>query len=250
MLCPNTSARRPTRLRTGLAACLLSSTLCVVATAPSTVFAQPDTFQSPGDALALIVVTPTFPAGATAPPGGVRVDVTGTVRADGTFEPASITSEGDQAPYIAAVAGAVTWWQFLPAIDRERCAPTDATAKLSVWFEGSAAEPRIFVSQPRPKPVEPWPAFTITSPKWNASGRVEGRVRVLMTMSPEGRVTSARILSSEPRGHFDADVLRATRRTTVTWSVPPSRDVCMQREYLICLGPGVGAARHAACAQR
>ena len=178
------------------------------------------------------------------------MDVTGTVRANGTFEPATITSEGDQAPYIAAVAGAVKWWQFLPATDRERCVPTDATAKLSVWFEGSAAEPRIFVSQPRPKPAAPLPSFAITSPKFDASGRVEGRVRVLMLLSPEGRVTSAQILSSEPRGHFDADVLRAARRTTVTWSVPPSRDVCVQREYLICLGPGVGAARHAACANR
>lgn len=211
---------------------------------------QSATLETPQDATTLLVVTPEFPAGATAPPGGVRVDVSGLVRADGSFEPHAITAEGQPDAYVAAVTGVVRLWHFLPAVDRARCVPIDAPAKLAVWFEGSAAQPRIFVSQPSARlPADPPPYESVWDRKLSYTGTVEGRVKVLLLVSPEGRVKSAQVRSSEPRGFFDAAVLRAARRTLVTWKSPaPERDVCAQREYRMCLGSAVGiTARHVAC---
>jgi TonB family protein len=219
-------------------------------TLSSAVFAQSATLEMPRDATPLTIVTPAFPPAATAPPGGVRVDVTGTVRADGTFHPQAITAEGDPAPFIGAVADVVGWWRFLPAVDIDRCAPKDAPSQLSIWFEGSAAEPRIFVSQPPAQPkVEPPPFESIWGPKLSYTGTVEGQVRVLLLLSTDGRVKSAQVRSSSPPGYFDAAVLRAARRTIVTWRAPgPTRDVCAVREYVMCLGPGPDVtARHPAC---
>lgn len=211
--------------------------------------AQSAVLEAPGDATALTIVTPEFPPAATAPPTGIRVDVSGTVRADGSFDPQAITSDGEQAPFIAEVARVIKWWRFLPAVDNERCAPIDSPSRVSIWFEGSAAEPRIFVSQPPPKPKkEPPPFESIWDPKWSFSGTVEGQVRVLLLLSPEGRVKSTQVRSSSPPGYFDAAVQRAARRTIVTWRAPgPGRDHCAQREYRMCLGPGAGVTRNAAC---
>ena len=248
----DTSTRRRARLRSSLAARLLCLALPLAALASSSALAQSATLETPGDATALTIVTPAFPPAATAPPGGIRVDVSGTVRADGTFDPQTITAEGEHAPFIAAVEAVVKWWRFLPAVDMERCAPIDAPSRLSIWFEGTAAEPRIFVSQPPPKPKVDTPPFeSVSSPKWSFSGTVEGQVRLLMLVSPEGRVKSMQVRSSSPPGYFDAAVLRAARRTIVTWTAPgPARDTCTQREYRMCLEPGAGVTRHAACATR
>lgn len=217
---------------------------------PVSALAQSATLEFPKDATPLVVVTPDFPAGAAAPPGGVRVDVRGVVRADGSFEPEAITAEGQPEVYAAAVSGVVKLWRFLPAVDDEQCVPIDSSAKLAVWFEGSAQQPRIFVSMPQASPPVGPPAFeSISSPKLSFSSSVEGQVRVLMLVSPDGRVQSAQVRSSEPPGQFDSIVLRNARRTVVTWKSPaPARDVCVQREYLLCLrqGPGV-ASRLQAC---
>lgn len=246
----NTSTRRSAPPHSVVAQRPVCWVLLLAAFASSPALAQSATIETPTDATALTIVTPGFPPAATAPPGGIRVDVTGTVRANGTFEPQAITAEGDQAPYIAAVAEVVKGWPFLPAVDDAQCAPIDSTERLSIWFEGSAAEPRIFVSQPAPKPkVEPPPFESIYAPRWTFSGMREGQVRVLMRVSPEGQVKSTQIRSSSPPGYFDADVLRNAGRTIVTWKAPgPGRDICAQREYRMCLGPGAGVMRNAACA--
>lgn len=228
----------------------LAWTLAWALLGPASAFGQSPALEMPKDATPLMVVTPEFPAGATAPAGGVRVDVSGTVRADGSFDPRAITAEGQPEAYVAAVAGVVKHWRFLPAVDDERCVPIDSPSTLSVWFEGSAAAPKIFVSRPKdPPPVEPPPYESVWAPRMSFSGNAEGQVRVLMLVSPEGRVKAANVRSSEPRGRFDSIVLRNALRTEVTWRSPgPARDLCAQREYRLCLGPGPGVDhRHRAC---
>jgi hypothetical protein len=226
--------------------------LCLIALGSPAVQAQSGALEAmPREATPQTVVVPEFPAGAgTAPAEGVRVDVTGTVRADGSFEPLSISAEGGHAPFVAAVTSVVKWWRFLPAVDEALCAPVDAAFKLAVWFEGSAAQPRIFVSQPAAKPkAEPPPFESIRDQRLTFNGSVEGQVRVLMLVTPEGRVKSAQVRLSDPPGYFDKVVLGAARRTLVTWKSPvPVRDVCVQREYAMCFGsqPGI-TRRHATC---
>lgn len=247
----DTANRHLARPRLGLAARLLGLTLPFAALVSTCALAQSAKLDFQPHATALTIVVPEFPAGATVPPAGVRVDVSGTVRANGSFEPISITSDGSQTPFTAAVAGVVKLWRFLPAVDEGRCAPMDAPSRLAIWFEGSAAEPRIFVSQPRAGPkVEPPRFDSIWDPKSSYTGSVEGQVRVLMLLSPEGRVKAAHVRTSSPPGYFDTAVLQVARRMLVTWTAPgPARDLCAQREYVVCLGsdapPG---ARHPSCA--
>jgi TonB family protein len=246
----STSTRTLVHSAAGLTALLSRWVLLLASLASSAAWAQSATLEMPRDATALRIVAPDFPPAATAPPGGVRVDVTGKVRANGTFEPEAIEAEGDRAPFIAAVAEVVKWWRFLPAVDPEPCVAVDGAAKLSVWFEGSAAEPRIFVSQPSEEPKVQAPAFeSILDRRLTYSGEVEGQVRVLLLVSPEGRVKSAQIRSSSPPGYFDRAVLQAARRTIVNWKAPgPERDTCAQREYLMCLGTTTEpVTRHPAC---
>jgi len=190
----------------------------------------------------ITVAAPAFPAGSSAPAPGVRVDVVGTVSVNGEFKPTAIASDGeDQERFVNAVSEVLRWWRFVPAVDMTLCVPKEEQSKFSIWFEGSDAAPRVFVSYPTRSaaPVQPPVAAEsiylpeITYPR-NLLG-VEGQVQVLHLISPEGKVKSATVRSSTPYGAFDSVVLNAARRIRVTWKEPrPTTDVCAERAYVFC----------------
>lgn len=84
----------------GLAACLAR----LVSLAAS---AHPTTLELPKNAAPLTIPLASFPADTTAPPGGVQVNVTGTVRANGTFEAQDIIHEGEYLLFAAAAKDVV-----------------------------------------------------------------------------------------------------------------------------------------------
>src|SRR5882672_7043392 len=145
----------------------------------------------------LTVVAPAFPPNMSAPASGVRVDVVGTVLANGEIKPTSITADNEQRPFVDAVIDVLRWWRFVPAIDKQRCAPKDSESRFSIWFEGSAATPKIYFSFPKRETASDggsnW-VESIRAPKVeypiDLLG-VEGQVQVLYLVSPDGKVKSA-----------------------------------------------------------
>ncbi|GAP37609.1 hypothetical protein ISF6_3554 [Piscinibacter sakaiensis] len=205
--------------------------------------------EPPGDAVPLTVVQPVFPAGAGAPPGGVRVEVSGTVRADGRFEPATVRADPGVEAYGDAVRAVVGSWGFLPPVDEARCVPTDGAVQLSVWFEGSAAAPRVYVSRPPPAPRPPVPVVeTLQRTLPTLHDGVEGWVIVLSKLAPDGGILGTAVRASSPRGLLDEAVLGIARRQRHRWTVQaPEVPACLQQQFVVCYGPGLGVARHPVC---
>lgn len=231
--------RRPTRPPSWPWALALAA--CLTSLVPQAAPAQTNTLELPKDAAPLTILLPTFPADATAPSDGVRVKVTGTVRADGSFAPQDITADGDHPLFVAAVKDVVAQWRFLPAVDRNRCVPVDGAGQMSVWFSGSAAAPRIEVSHPKPgaSPKDRPPPFRLYSERELAyAGNVQGMAKVLILIGADGRVQATAVRFSTPPGYFDEALLSAASITRVRWmESPPDTPVCFQREYRMCGDP-------------
>jgi TonB family protein len=212
---------------------------------PSIGFAQSEMVEALPGVKPLTVVAPAFPKNKTAPAAGVEVFVAGVVLANGQFKPESITSIDPERAYIDAVTEALAWWRFTPAVDTAQCAPRDSQTKFSIQFEGSHAEPRVYVSfLHKPEVYQPaektaLKVESLFTRKINFPERLmdmEGEVNVLFLISPDGELKSAKVRSSTPYGAFDALVLESARRARVTWRSPkPDKDVCMSRSYLFCV---------------
>ncbi len=189
----------------------------------------------------LTIVAPEFPANSSAKPAGTRVEVVGTVIANGEFEPTSILADAGEEQFAEAVRNVLRWWKFVPAIDLKRCAPTAAPSRFEVWFEGSDSSSHgFFLSFPKVAATMQAIQYTsidapgITYPRKFIG--IEGEVRVLYLVDPEGRVKSAIVRSSTPYGAFDEVVLAAARETTVTWKDPkPASDLCLERTHQFCM---------------
>jgi hypothetical protein len=111
--------------------------------------AQPALEEPVETARPVTVVAPSFPAGAVADPPGVTVVVDGMVQINGSFAPTAIKAAPGQEHFAAAVSDVLRWWRFVPAIDSAKCAPMATPAQLKIWFEGSAAAPKVFFSFPK-----------------------------------------------------------------------------------------------------
>lgn len=206
--------------------------------------AEPELTIPPRAATPVAVITPDFPAGATLPAGGVRVDVEGTVAPDGRFLARSLRTEGDFPNFVAAVAEVLPGWRFEPAVDEQACAPVASASHLSVWFERSDSAPRILVSRPTDESTPmPLPAYTLgRAPRidypFGMEG-VEGGVKVLIQVRPDGGVASVKVRTSFPPGAFDHTAVSHAARTRVMWDdAEPEGNLCLQREYVFCFeGP-------------
>lgn len=189
----------------------------------------------------LTIVPPAFPANSTAPAGGVRVDIRGTVLANGQMDPESISAPDGFEAYVAAVTEVLKWWRFVPAADFDTCAAKAQAYSMAVWFEGSTASPKIDVAYPKAATkTDSIPSYeSLSDVRINYPSRLlgtEGQVNVLMMIAISGEVTSVNVLSSTPYGVFDSAVLAGARRTTVRWKPPgPGKPACVRREYKFCL---------------
>lgn len=229
----------------------------ILACCTCSAIAQSEMVTASSFAKPLIVVPPAFPPNSAAPAPGIRVDVIGTVLASGELKAESITSDGSEQKYVDAVAYALRWWRFVPAVDHDQCIPKDEPARLSIWFEGSDKEPRIFFSFPSraDDPAQETLALeSIHSPQIDYPdrlGAVEGEVQVLHRVSPDGEVKSVKLLSSTPPGAFDAVVLQSASRTYVTWKEPkPTKDVCANRSFRFCMRGGPASLPFEGCRKR
>lgn len=223
------------KLRPTLAAALLSIAggRCAMAQSPLVIPVP--------SATALTIVAPEFPPDTSAGAAGARVDVEGAVLADGRFEFSAIRAEPGMERFAAAVQDVLKWWRFVPAIDGDACAPMTSHSRFAVWFEGSSAAPKVFVSLPKPAESVLRQTFVASFDAPSAKYPekffgVEGEVRVLRKVDPAGRVKAVAVRSSTPYGAFDGVVVAAAKRTRVTWNDPkPERDVCVEQVYRFCM---------------
>ncbi len=182
---------------------------------------------------------------AEAPNGGAKVQITVLVLADGTFQPQDVSAAKGLQPFADAVSYVLRWWRSTLAVDSVACAPKAEAFSLSIWFEGRAKEPHIYVTisqksddrQARKPPlIESISTPDIDHPRRLARGNVEGTVTVLTQFGTDGTAMALTIVSSTPFGAFDSDVSDAARLVTVKWkSPPPLAPVCAHRTNTFCL---------------
>jgi TonB family protein len=212
----------------------------LIAMVPAIGLAQPPLVGASEAATPLTVVAPEFPASASAGASGTRVDVAGTIFADGKFDPITIKTDPGQEQFASAVADVLKWWRFVPAIDPQLCAPKQTPSEFAVWFEGSAASPKVFFSFPKSGKVDERPTGgSLKGPEVEYPRQllgVEGQVRVLYLATAEGKVLSAVARSSTPYGMFDDVVLAAARQSTIVWKEPKRvENGCAEAVFQFCM---------------
>jgi len=230
---------------------ILISTMGVFAATVTLAAEDTVLIDAPRAATPVTIATPTFPENAVAPSDGVKIQVIGTVLVDGTFRPQAVSAPEGLQPFSDAVSDALKWWRFAPAIDDTKCAVKEEVFSLSVSFEGTANQPHIYMTMPKPKPEVEHPSRIFESswspkvdyPSKMLANDIEGHVETITRFGVDGVAESVSILSSTPPGAFDAVVLRAARRTTVKYkSPPPTEPTCGLRTYTFCI-PGSGGSR-------
>ena len=99
----------------------------------------------------LVLVAPSFPREALAQGLTARIDVTGTVRTDGSLDDPAIESGAGNEAFAAAVKAVVPLWRLQPRIDPASCLAADARARVSIWFDIANGQPKVSYGTARPQ---------------------------------------------------------------------------------------------------
>lgn len=134
----------------------LAALLAGAVTAMAAVAAPPATAPAPEKLLyaeggMLVLVAPTFPREALAQGLTARIDVSGTVRTDGSLDNPAIESGAGQEAFAAAVRAVVPLWRLQPRIDPSSCLATEGKARVSIWFDIANGQPKLSYGTARPE---------------------------------------------------------------------------------------------------
>jgi TonB family protein len=197
-------------------------------------------------AVTVVVVPPAFPKGATLPPGvEVKIEVRGTISAQGDFKSPRFTHAPEHEDYAREVDAVLHFWRFMPAVS-EQCAPKESEATLYVWFETKSGEPTVSVSMPSSPPAakkarslpfrEP---LRITYPREARRKFVEGTSVVLARVRKSGEIEGTEIRLRAVMKEFDEAALKGFERATLEPFDPAQWDgketICAEYSVEYCL---------------
>jgi TonB family protein len=201
---------------------------------------DPTLTDAPRDAKPITIIVPKVPTGPI-PVGGVKVDIVGRVQLDGALKPESVVAPDGHERFAEAVSEVLNLWRFEPAADYDMCVPKEVPIQLSLWFEGTVEDPQIAVTLPK-RPQTELVNTRILSQRspplqypTNMLG-IEGRVKVLIRIAPEGDVLSATVLSGTAGGGFDYVARRAAAAMVFKWKDAPDKPYCVVKTFQFCMG--------------
>jgi outer membrane biosynthesis protein TonB len=96
----------------------------------------------------LILAAPEYPKEAIQNEESGRVEVSGTVMADGSLGNPSYVTVPANAALEGAVKAVVPYWRLLPRVDRETCTFREIPAQVTIWFDLEGGKPRVSYSRP------------------------------------------------------------------------------------------------------
>ena len=218
--------------------------------------AEETTTEPPKIATVVTIVAPDFPAVETTGPVEFRVAVRGIVTAAGAFQVSEVVAPEVPQAFVVAVTERLRWWRFQPATDETTCTAAARPFAFSVWFEGTRADPHVYLSVPKAEsPSTKKRSFaSITVPPVRFPRDLlefEGRVDALMAVDAAGNVVSSHVLSSTPFGVFDTVVLKAAAQAHVVWNdgegPAPGATRCLVQAYTFCVSGGLPRFEYSGC---
>lgn len=149
----------------------LAAWLAAAATAMPALAATPATAPAPApekplyqDAGMLVLVAPAFPKDQLAAGRTARVDVTATVRTDGTLQDIRLSANPPADAFATAVMDVVSLWRLQPRIVTPACMARETPARVAIWFDIVNGAPKVSYGTSRPEGVAPAELHTDRQP--------------------------------------------------------------------------------------
>jgi len=174
-----------------------------------------------------VFVPPEFPAKALREKVEAMVEVTGTVKKDGSLAVEKLEVAPDRAEFRDAVMAVEGYWRFRPDYD-SACHAKEAPGQIRVWFELKDGKPSISITAPKKlastplapsklypvvRQVDPW----YPSAAWH--DRIEARIEALMRVSDAGKVEEVVIVP----GAYESQFGEAATTALMQWEFAPGK---------------------------
>ena len=177
----------------------------------------------------IAVVPPDFPKAALAAGQGAKIDLSGTILANGAFVRPKFASDVPQeAAFRKEIEDVIKFWIFFPSVDEVTCIASDVEKHVRVWFEIEGGKPKVSVSSPVVEPkTAPQPNdayFEKRAPDFPRGRAVYPRsaaldrsimgadISVLARVDHLGNVVDAWVAPSYSHRDFSYAALAATKR--------------------------------------